>query len=124
MALTFYQGYQPIPPDPEFVLPEEWVSKYLKSTETQCNLIIQYKHTSRQALALVDMKDSTQAEIDKSPPLLLLNKEQDENGEPITTFAGREFYWNNQIRKVAIEHGLDKHVPQILYLVPGVKKCP
>ena len=117
MAITFYQGYQPIPPDPEFVLPEEWVSKYLKSTETQCNLIIQYKHTSRQALALVDMKDSIQAEIDKSPPLLLLNKEQDENDEPITTFAGREFYWNNQIRKVAIEHGLDKHVPQILYLV-------
>ena len=35
MAITFYQGYQPIPPDPEFVLPEEWVSKYLKSAENQ-----------------------------------------------------------------------------------------
>ena len=35
MALTLNQGYQPIPPDLGFVLPEEWVSKYLKSAENQ-----------------------------------------------------------------------------------------
>ena len=117
MALTFSLGYKPLPPDPGFVLPDEWVSKYLKSTENPVSPIIEFKHTTRRALAWVDMEDSTQAQIEKSPPLLLLNQEQDEDGEPITTFAGREWYWNNQIRKVAIEQGLDKHVPQVLYLV-------
>ena len=117
MALTYSQGYKPLPTDSGFVLPEEWVTKYLKSTENPVSPIIEYKHSTRKALAWVDMEGSIQAEIEKSPPLLLLDKGQDEDGEPISTFAGREFYWNNQIRKVAIEQGLDKHVPQVLYLV-------
>ena len=117
MALTYSQGYKPIPPDPGFILPNEWVSKYLKSTEDPVGPIIEFKHTTRKALAWVDMEDSTQTQIEKSPPILLLKEEQDEDGEPIITFAGREWYWNNQLRKVAIEQGLDKHVPQVLYLV-------
>ena len=102
MALTYSQGYKPLPTDSGFVLPEEWVTKYLKSTENPVSPIIEYKHSTRKALAWVDMKDSIQAEIEKSPPLLLLDKDQDENGEPITTFAGREFYWNN-LKKLRID---------------------
>ena len=117
MALTYSQGYEPIPPDPAFILPKGWVSQYLKCTDNPVRPIIEYKHTTRKAFAWVDMDGSIQAEIKQFPPHLLLEQEQDEDGELISTFAGREFYWNNQIRKVAIEQGLDKHVPQVLYLV-------
>ena len=117
MALTYSQGYEPIPPDPAFILPKGWVSQYLKCTDNPVRPIIEYKHTTRKAFAWVDMDGSIQAEIKQFPPHLLLEQEQDEDGEIISTFAGREFYWNNQIRKVAIEQGLDKHVPQVLYLV-------
>ena len=73
---------------------------------------------NRRAIAFVDMENSTQAaDAATSPGALLLNREQNDDGEIIITFAGREYYWNNQLRRTALEQGLDKYVPQVLYLV-------
>ena len=77
---------------------------------------LQYQATNRQVVFSVDMKD-TQSTSKSLSSLNLLAAEKDENGETVTTFAGREYYWNNQLRKQALEEGLDKFVPQILYLV-------
>ena len=94
------------------------MSTVLHDFENPHDLTFDYLHTNRRAIAFVDMENSTQAaDAATSPGPFLLNKEQTDDGEIIITFAGREYYWNNELRRTALEQGLDKYVPQVLYLV-------
>ena len=118
MALSYTAACKEHAPQPGVVLSEEWISKVkanLPGPETRIPPI-QYQATNRQVVFSVGMKD-TQSTSKSLSSLNLLAAEKDENGETVTTFAGREYYWNNQLRKQALEEGLDKFVPQILYLV-------
>ena len=118
MALSYTAACKEHAPQPGVVLSEEWISKVKADPpgpETQIPPI-QYQATNRYVLFDVEMKDPIYTSKPHNPINLLVD-EKDENGETVTTFAGREYYWNNQLRKQALEEGLDKFVPQILYLV-------
>ena len=80
------------------------------------DLVICYTHTPRTAPAIVDLEKSTKAEaITKEWPLLVASK--DDEGMETFTFAGAEVFWNNKLRCSIIANGLDKYVPQVLYLI-------
>ena len=124
MALTsLTSGRQSHTPEPGVVLSEEWCSRVFKSvwgrdSGEPMSLTFDYRHTNRRAIAFVDMEGSTRAAAaSKSEVPSLLHREQNDDGEIIYTFAGREYYWNNQLRRQALEQGIDKLVPQVLYLV-------
>ena len=119
MALSYMATCGSHTPKSEVILSGDRLSKVLEDFENQHDLTtFDYRHTTRKAIALVDMENSIQAaDAATSPGPLLLNKEQNDDGEIIITFAGREYYWNNQLRREALTQGLDKYVPQVLYLV-------
>ena len=121
MALTYMVPCKLHTPEERVVLSGEWMSRVLPDVETPLPLNFQYRHTNRQALAIVDMTDSTRDEAINSPtfPRLtgLRHQGQTEDGQEVITFAPREYYWNSELRKRALEEGLHKYVPQVLYLV-------
>ena len=118
MALTYIATCKSHTPQSGVTLSGDWVSKVLQDFENPHDLTFDYLHTNRKAIAFVDMENSTtQAAAEASQGPLLLNREQNDDGEIIITFAGREYYWNNQLRREAVAQGLDKYVPQVLYLV-------
>ena len=84
--------------------------------QEQHDLMLCYTHTSRTAPAIVDLENSTKAEalVTETP---LLTKTRDDDGNISFEFAGEEIFWNNKLRCSFITNGLDKFVPQVLYLI-------
>ena len=118
MALSYTAACKEHARQSGVVLSEDWILKVMPTPPGPVTQFapLQYQATNRQVVFSVDMKD-THSTSKSLSSLNLLAAEKDENGETVTTFAGREYYWNNQLRKQALEEGLDKFVPQILYLV-------
>ena len=123
MALTsLTSGRKSHTPQPGVVFSEEWCSRVFKGvwgkdSGDPTSLTFDYRHTNRRAIAFVDMEDSTRAAASTAKVPGLIHWEKNDDGEIIYTFAGREYYWNNQLRRQALEQGLEKFVPQVLYLV-------
>ena len=80
-------------------------------------LTVKFQHTDRQAPVIIECNGSTKASAmaAEGPNLLEHTKQGDKND--CITFSGSEYFWNNELRKRVIAEGLDKFVPQILYLV-------
>ena len=64
----------------------------------------------------MDCNGTTSATAQLESDCDLLDESQ-EDGQSIFTFARQELSWNNKWRVRVIEEGLDKFVPQVLYLV-------
>ena len=90
----------------------EWVQE----VKGNPSLTLEYRHTQRVTPVIVDCSGSTRAAAQLVPNCNLLDEAQ-EYGQPVYTFAGQEGFWNNKWRVRVIEEGLDKFVPQVLYLV-------
>ena len=90
--------------------------EWIQEVKGNPSLSLEYRHTQRVTPVIVDCSGSTRATA-----LLLANcnllDETQEDGQPVFTFAGQEGFWNNKWRARAIEEGLHKFVPQVLYLV-------
>merc|ERR1712016_412091 len=41
----------------------------------------------------------------------------DTGQEKVRMFAGKELFWNNQVRKMALMEGVERHLPKIFYLI-------
>ena len=90
--------------------------QWIQDVKGNPGLSLEYRHTMRKAPVIVDCSGSTKATAELAPDCDLLNESQ-EDGQIVFTFAGKELTWNNRWRLRVIEEGLDKFVPQVLYLV-------
>ena len=90
--------------------------EWIQAVKENLSLSLEYKHTLRKTPVIVDCSGSTRATAQLVTNCKLLEETQ-ENGQPVYTFAGQEGFWNNKWRARVIEEGLDKFVPQVLYLV-------
>ena len=89
---------------------------WVETVREQHDLVICYTHTTRTVPAIVDLENSTKARaIAREFPLL--QGTRDDEGEESFMFAGAEVFWNNKLRCSYIANGLDKYVPQVLYLI-------
>ena len=91
---------------PDLVVSGQWIQTIQETPD----LVLEYRHTVRKVPVLVDCSDPRS---DRD----LLDETQNEDGQVVYTFAGEELLWNNKWRRHVIEEGLDKFVPQVLYLV-------
>ena len=98
---------------PDLVVSGQWIQTIQETPE----LVLEYRHTVRKAPVLVDCGESTRASAQTESNRDLLDETQNEDGQVVYTFAGEELLWNNKWRRHVIEEGLDKFVPQVLYLV-------
>ena len=103
MALTYMVPCKLHTPEERVVLSGEWMSRVLPDVETPLPLNFQYRHTNRQALAIVDMTDSTRDEAINSlispRETGFLYRGQTEAGQEASTFNTDEYYWNLKLRK-------------------------
>ena len=91
-------------------------SEWFHDFKGKSDLSLEYRHTTRKTPVIVDCSGSTRASAQHVADLDMLNETQ-EDGQTIYTFARREGFWNNKWRMRVLEEGLDKFVPQVLYLV-------
>ena len=114
MSLNLMPSYSPVG-HPGLVVDNDW---WKKAVGKKSDFFLEYTHTARKTPVIVDCSGSTKA----SASLLktdrdLLRETRDDAGNAAYTFAGPELFWNNQWRIKVIKEGLDKFVPQVLYLV-------
>ena len=81
------------------------------------NLAIRYAHTTRVAPSMIDLEGSDETSIlAKDGPKIFSSTPTKEGGTSLT-FSGAEIFWNNKLRCDVIADGIDRFVPQILYLI-------
>ena len=81
------------------------------------DLVVRYTHTTRVAPAMIDLEGSTEDSILASSGPRIFTTTPDGNGETFLSFTGVEVLWSNRLRCIAIADGIDRFVPQILYLI-------
>ena len=91
---------------------ESWIETMGATTD----LAVTYEYTTRSAPLLVDFKGSTEESALHMDGNDLFQKVE-EGGVTLSRFLTKERYWNNEIRKVALETGLEHYVPRVLYLL-------
>ena len=79
-------------------------------------LQLTYSATCREPLIWVNTKQSNQDALKDVPNIPLLQW-HDTGQEKVRIFAGKELFWNNQVRKMALMEGVEKHLPKIFYLI-------
>ena len=75
-------------------------------------LRLTYSATCREPLIFADTNQSREALKDVHNMNLL--KWHDTGQEKVRIFAGKELYWSNQVRNVALLEGVENHLPKIL----------
>ena len=99
-------------PKPLASLDEQWTGKM----EEPAELAITYEYTTRSAPLLVDFQGSTkESALHKNGYTLL--ETVDEDGITLNRFLTTERFWNNEVRRAAMETGLEHFVPKILFLL-------
>ena len=81
------------------------------------DLTIRYTHTTRVAPSMIDVDGSEETSIVTSRGPRIFSSTPTKEGETILVFSGDELFWNNRLRCHAIINGIDRFVPQILYLI-------
>ena len=99
-------------PKPDVSLDEVWTETVGATTD----LVVTYECTSRVAPLLVDFKGSTKESALHMDGNTLLQVAHEE-GTNLSRFLTKERFWNNEVRKLALETGLEHFVPKILYLL-------
>ena len=79
-------------------------------------LRLTYSATCREPLIWVNTKQSNQDAL-KDVPIIPMLRWHDTGQEKVRMFAGKELFWNNQVRKMALMEGVEKHLPKIFYLI-------
>ena len=79
-------------------------------------LRLTYSATCREPLIFVPTKKSNTDALKDVHSMNLL-KWHDTGQEKVRIFAGKELYWSNQVRKMALLEGVENHLPKILYLI-------
>ena len=101
----------------EDIVPVEgpWVEAL--HTSKQNPLTVTYVHTIRKALAMIDTSFSTLHDSQQETDLTLLEDIEDYDGDTSTVFKGEQTLWNNNLRLIALQDGLENHLPVVLYLL-------
>ena len=101
----------------EDIVPVEgpWVETL--HTSKQNPLTVTYVHTIRKALAMIDTSFSTLHDSQQETDLTLLEDIEDYDGDTSTVFKGEQTLWNNNLRLIALQDGLENHLPVVLYLL-------
>ena len=95
------------------LVPSDWTERL----EGPGDLAIRYTHTTRVAPSMIDLDGSDETSILASTGPRIFSHTPTDGGETLPSFSGNELFWNNRFRCHAIMNGIDKFVPQILYLI-------
>ena len=99
-------------PQPNITLDDGWTGRFTETAVFE----VTYECTTRSAPLLVDFQGSTkESALHKKDNALL--EVVDVEGVALNRFLTRERFWNNEIRKLALEAGLQHFVPRVLYLL-------
>ena len=99
-------------PKPDVRLEGDWTDRVEEPTD----LAITYQVTTRSAPLLVDFNGSTEESAHHKTGNTLFGTVVEE-GETTSRFLTNERFWNNEVRKTALETGLEHYVPRILFLL-------
>ena len=84
---------------------------WMKALEKENSNTFGYEHSTRISTSIIDTESSQRSQ--KKPDQSLLKISEDSAVE----FRGDELHWNNKVRILALQDGLENHVPIILYLI-------
>ena len=76
-----------------------------------------YSATTREPSIFAETKESNESTLKGHEQDLSLLRWHDTGQEKVRVFAGAEFYWSNQMRKMALFEGVEKHLPKIFYFI-------
>ena len=94
-----------------------WESKNpLPPFDENGKLQLTYSATSREPLIFAETNQSNPVVLKDVGDMKLL-RWHDTGQEKVRIFAGGELYWSNQVRKMALLEGVEKHLPKIFYLI-------
>ena len=99
-------------PKPDARLEGSWTDRVEEPTD----LAVTYQVTTRSAPLLVDFDGSTEESAHHKTGNSLFETVVEE-GEATSRFLTNERFWNNEVRKTALETGLEHYVPRILFLL-------
>ena len=80
-------------------------------------LRLTYSATTRQPKIFAEITQSNAVILKDHAQDLGLLRWHDTGQEKVRIFAGRELYWSNQMRQLALVEGVEKHLPKIFYLI-------
>ena len=102
-------------PRPGISLEGDWNEKLQRQTD----FVVTYPHTTRSAPIMVDFQGSTEQSAlhKKGFTLFEVKPAENEDDEYLSFFLSQERYWNNEVRKLALEEGIHHFVPKVLYLL-------
>ena len=96
---------------------DQWYTdKPLPPFDEKGDFKLTYSATCREPLIWVYTKQSNPAALKGVTGMDLL-KWHDTGQESVRIFAGKELFWNNQVRKMALMEGVENHLPKIFYLI-------
>ena len=95
-----------------------WESKKpLPPMDENWKLRLTYSATTREPTIFTGTKQSNPVSLKGHEQELNLLRWHDTGQEKVRIFAGGELYWSNQMRKMALLEGVEKHLPKIFYLI-------